>query len=484
VAKVALTIFPADENSEGKALVYLRFTHHGRLKYISLQKSVLVKDWKPARSKFLVAKSPNAARLNLFFSKELSRANKILIDLENDGVPVNFDNFKSRFQPFDNKKFIEYAEIYIKQRLDNESLSQGSANLYNYALRALEELMGDIAIKEFTPASMTKFWKQVKERSSESTANTYCRSLKGIYNEIVATKGIKDQRPFSSVKTSSIAPEKKKDDLSTQEISKLSDLLDAYLTKGKIKKGMMPSYYEELRKYLFMIETGLRISDANDLRFGHLEKFDLEGENYFFIQKKNIKVSHKNLVVPLSLRAVELAMVNINQDKETHIFKHSDTTVLRKRMQRIAKICGINKHLTSHTARHTFSERSRERGMSMDDIAGILGNTRNVTEKYYVSNNKTALLRAIINNWNMRKPTKYSKRTILKLELLRENMIKLREKRGMMPSEVHDKIGIEGISLSQYCKYENGSTQLSMAFVYEFCEIMGVSVGELEKGVF
>lgn len=84
----------------------------------------------------------------------------------------------------------------------------------------------------------------------------------------------------------------------------------------------------------------------------------------------------------------------------------------------------------------------------------------------------------------MRNPTKFPSVTHYLANTLRENMVALREKKDMKPVEICKKIGENGISLSQFTRYESGETQMSINYVYDFCRVFGVTISDLEKRKF
>lgn len=58
-------------------------------------------------------------------------------------------------------------------------------------------------------------------------------------------------------------------------------------------------------------------------------------------------------------------------------------TKMNAYLKEIADICQIQKHLTTHLARHTFATLAIEYGMPIDIIAKILGHTNtNMTRRY------------------------------------------------------------------------------------------------------
>ena len=53
-------------------------------------------------------------------------------------------------------------------------------------------------------------------------------------------------------------------------------------------------------------------------------------------------------------------------------------------LKEIATICGIKKHLTTHTARHTFATTvTLENGVPMETVSKMLGHTKMATTQIY-----------------------------------------------------------------------------------------------------
>jgi site-specific recombinase XerD len=72
---------------------------------------------------------------------------------------------------------------------------------------------------------------------------------------------------------------------------------------------------------------------------------------------------------------------------------------LNVRLKILAKECGINKNLTMHVARHTFAYICDDNGMSLNDIAGLLGHTSiKTTSNYVQSLKKDEVLNAKVKN--------------------------------------------------------------------------------------
>lgn len=102
-------------------------------------------------------------------------------------------------------------------------------------------------------------------------------------------------------------------------------------------------------KYIFVFccETGLRYSDAMDLRWEHFN----EEENA--IKKAQVKTG-KDVFIPISNQAKAIMILYKKQAKDLngYVFPRIDNQVMNRYLKEIAKIAGINKNVTTHIARH------------------------------------------------------------------------------------------------------------------------------------
>jgi len=64
-------------------------------------------------------------------------------------------------------------------------------------------------------------------------------------------------------------------------------------------------------------------------------------------------------------------------------------------MKEIAAVCGIDKVLTTHCARHTFACMAVEYGMPIDVLAKILGHSNTNMTRHYAKFSETVIGRAM-----------------------------------------------------------------------------------------
>ena len=132
--------------------------------------------------------------------------------------------------------------------------------------------------------------------------------------------------------------------LEYKEIEKLRDL------QGKFSLGS--TQLTSLHMYLLACYTGFRISDILDLKWTHI---NLEANK---IEKIQVKTKNKvTSVITPWVKALLLlysnGKKNVGTDKP--LFENPVTSnTVNLHLKVFAKMAGINKTLSSHTARHTF----------------------------------------------------------------------------------------------------------------------------------
>lgn len=167
-----------------------------------------------------------------------------------------------------------------------------------------------------------------------------------------------------------------------------------YITKAELQK-IADLDYTQLQEYeivsrdmfLFSCYTGLSYTDVYHLTREHI----IEESDITWIRKprqKTDKVCH----IPLFPEALEI--INLYSGIHTKAFKHeppkgyllpipgADTVNIH--LKKIARLCGIEKRLTFHMARHTFaSQMTLSEGVSIESVSKMLGHGELSTTQIY-----------------------------------------------------------------------------------------------------
>lgn len=199
----------------------------------------------------------------------------------------------------------------------------------------------------------------------KSTSTIYFQCLNSALNEAVK----EDVIPFNPI-TKINSDSKLKMPESTREfltINELKLLIASECVQGEIKAA-----------FLFSCFCGLRWSDVKGLKWNDIIK---NGEQY---QARLImKKTNKPIYLPLSNEALRW-MPNCSEAKDTeNVFHLPSLTRISPALNVWAQGCGIAKHITFHTARHTFATMMLTLGADLYTTSNLLGHTQVKTTQVY-----------------------------------------------------------------------------------------------------
>ncbi|MFI3319567.1 MAG: site-specific integrase [Rikenellaceae bacterium] len=134
--------------------------------------------------------------------------------------------------------------------------------------------------------------------------------------------------------------------------------------------------------YLFCALTGPAFTDVSNLRHEHIIK-DNNGD--MWIRKARQKT--KNMCnIPL----LEIPLALIEKYRNNPVCLKHGTVLplitnqrLNTYLKELADICGIEKYLTSHTARYSFATLSLTSGISIESVAKMLGHANSRMTQHY-----------------------------------------------------------------------------------------------------
>lgn len=142
--------------------------------------------------------------------------------------------------------------------------------------------------------------------------------------------------------------------------------------------------------FVFCCLTGLAFADADHLRRKHLSQDD-EGRWWIHKPREKTSVMSRIPLLPATLEILRR-------------YEHDEVCIARSRMlptpsnqkmnaymKEIAAVCGIDKVLTTHCARHTFACMAVEYGMPIDVLAKILGHSNTNMTRHYAKFSETVI---------------------------------------------------------------------------------------------
>ena len=159
------------------------------------------------------------------------------------------------------------------------------------------------------------------------------------------------------------------------------------LTELEYAKLMQaPCLNHEVKKaFVFSLYTGLRWADVKPMTWDQIQN------DYVSL------IQHKTGVkVDVPLHPTALAILGI--PKSTLVFQLPTHEGANKILKQWVNDAGVNKHITWHSARHSFSVLLQDKGTDLSTVAGMLGHTTTkYVEQTYRRYNKSNAIAAISN---------------------------------------------------------------------------------------
>ena len=169
--------------------------------------------------------------------------------------------------------------------------------------------------------------------------------------------------------------------LSAGDRPKKYDSIKEYLTLEEVKKMMdcpSPGSYNNIRcAFLFACFCGLRYSDIEQLRWKHIRKTK-EG----LVIDKKLQKTQNTVGIPLNKTAESLLPKRQGEDDRVFKLPKSMSTV-EIYIKIWSEFAGIDKHVTFHTSRHTFSVNLLAKGGDIYTLSKLLGHKRVSTTQIY-----------------------------------------------------------------------------------------------------
>jgi site-specific recombinase XerD len=288
------------------------------------------------------------------------------------------------------KNFLIYADRLRDNLLQIGKI--GTYKRYKTVLKRLKEYVKDkpLPFEDITYQFLNEYESHliIKKLKTNSVHNHF-KTIRAIYNESVKEEIIpQDKNPFVKFKLKKEISSKK-EKLNIEEIKKIESL--------DLKKG---SLLWDCRNYfIFSFNLGgIRIGDLLKLKWNNITP---DGRLDYYMAKtggfRSVIISDKAKEI-LSEYFVEAAntssfifpMLNklLNYDDPLVLFNQvsAKTALVNKYLKKIAALAEVKKNLTTHIARHSFSDIARKNNVSIHDIKNILGHSSIKITEGYMSN--------------------------------------------------------------------------------------------------
>ena len=364
----------------GDAPVYMRVTVDGCFLEASLKRGVNPKTWNEKKQRS-IGRDRLSLELNDYLDATLAKILKIHQRFVDEKKIINpktiLDEWAGRIEKpkmlceefrADNEKYrqrLEIGDVVLNTVLRNERAERYLGEFIRKKYKAY-----DIPFTTIDNAFVRDFhlFLRVDKKQEQNTANKYCKILKRIVTLALDNKWM-EVNPFQGVRFQAKATNRQF--LTEKELSTIMNK-DFSLDRLNVVRDI----------FVFCALTGLSFSDVEGLKPEHVS---VDDDGNYWIHKARQKTKNVCSIPYLeSARAIaEKYKGHPLCEKRGVLLPVISNQRMNSYLGEIAGICGINKPLTMHIARHSFACLALANGVSMEIIARMLGHSDIRTTKIY-----------------------------------------------------------------------------------------------------
>ncbi|MCC6448891.1 MAG: site-specific integrase [Chitinophagaceae bacterium] len=359
-----------------------RITVDGIRKDISLKHRIPVNRWNNTKE-MVSGGDLEAKSLNKYIEEVRTELNNCYRLLQIDKKMITAEAVKSKFLGTDEtqKSLLEVIKYHNDTML--ETLAWGTAKNYytteKYVIAFLKVKLktSDVFLSQLNYKFLTDFEMFLRTHVPEvnqkpcgnNTVMKHIERFRKITSMAMSNDWIK-QDPFLKFKPHFI--KKDRGFLNEQELAIIEN------------KQIDIARIEVVRDlFIFSCYTGLTYMDAYNLKTENIH-LGINGKKWIIIQRQKTGVQANIPLLPKALEILEKYKDHPRSKSKGTLLPLISNQPFNFFLKEIAVICGINKNLTHHLARHTFATTvCLLNGISMEATSGMMGHTNMRTTQIY-----------------------------------------------------------------------------------------------------
>ncbi len=366
--------------TNGTAPIYLRITIDGEAAEIAAKRYIDPKKW-DNKSQKAVGNSQEAKTLNSYLKTLEQKVYDFHYLMLKEEDFVTAESLKSKLLGTDvtTRMLIPIFQEHNDkvEALVGQDFAPGTLERYKTSLKHTQEFLNwkykvsDIDITKIDHVFIMDydFWLRSVRKCANNTAVKYIKNFKKIIRLCMAN-GWLSKDPFLGYK------------------AKLKVVERPYLAKEEIQavyeKEFASDRLSQVRDiFLFSCYTGLAYVDVKQLSKSNINT-GIDGNQWIFTRRQKTDTSTR---VPLLPLAQELVLKYENHPQCVNsdvLFPVLSNQKMNSYLKEIASVCGINKDLTFHIARHTFATTvTLSNGVPIESVSKMLGHTNIKTTQHY-----------------------------------------------------------------------------------------------------
>lgn len=366
----------------GEASVAMRITVDGQRVENNIRKSILPNLWDQSKER-AKGTSSAAVDLNRFIEDARIRIHQIVTELQQTGAEINPLIVQQRFYGVGQVRKQERTILQVIQEHNDEAnqligkdFVEITWRRYETMKRYLGELIkqkygvDDLPLSNFTGEVIRAYEVYLKTEKDlcQNTLIRYMKAVKKITNRCLANDWIQKD-PFAGIKFREEPTEP--EFLTLEEVDRIYNCNPGSKRLEVIKDMFLMSAF-----------TGLAFTDVSQLTEDHIIT-DNDGNKWIRKPRQKTKQMSNIPLLDVPLAIIEKYQGDKKAAKKGVLLPIPCNQVMNRYLKEIATICKINKHLTMHTARHTYATLCLSQGVSLKNVSKMLGHASvKMTERY------------------------------------------------------------------------------------------------------
>lgn len=361
---------PSRKTKDDLRYIYLRITVESKISEISTKRMWDRNRWN-SQSGRAVGKTEDVRELNSFldsFQTKVFQAKKILLEKD---MSVSAENIKDILTGRDKgaRFILEVFEDHNKkmEALVGNEFAPGTLERYKTSLEHTRSFIKwkyqkqDIELKKLDYEFIAEysFWFKSIRKCSHNTTVKYLSNFKKIVLSCVKS-GWLDKDPFYGFKM--VKKEVDRPYLTGAELQEIIEL----------KTGI--ERIDNVRDiFVFSCFTGLAYIDVKNLTMDNITE-GIDGKPWIITRRQKTETPTRIPLLPQALRIMDKYKNHRIREIKGSVLPVLSNQKMNAYLKEIADLCGINKQLTFHTARHTFATSvTLENGVPIETVAKLLG---------------------------------------------------------------------------------------------------------------
>lgn len=338
-----------------KGTVQIEILFERKRKWLSTGVRLYSDQWS---EKTKVKNTVQSLDLNERLDTQMRNINEFINGLVKNKEPFSFDKLEHFLKYSQTKEsFIDFIKRRVGERTD---LRQGTLNTHASLITSLEEFGRIVYFTDVTTANIMHYDNFLHGKyNKQTTIHGYHKRLKRYINEAIKYDLLKDN-PYNKLKFERGKSEGIKY-LTLEQIKQIQGLKTASESIERVRD-----------LFVFQCFTGLSYADLFNFDFSGV----IKKENKFFIRDVRVKTEEEYFLMLLK-PAMEILQ---KYDFKLPVISNYQYNLRLKVVQELAR---IKQNLHSHMARHSFAVMALNMGVSIENLAKMMGHTDIKTTQIY-----------------------------------------------------------------------------------------------------